>query len=280
MATVTGMTAAAIQALVAGLVKDAEFDVSGHLILTLQDDSTIDAGTPTLSVPDASTTVKGIAELATTAETTALSDTTRVITPGGLAALIGTLSPDTHTHAFSVITGDAANNQIAQMAAHTIKGNNTGSTADQADLTIAQVWAELNGGWQTWSGIALLGDTSNPTIGGGSTLSGQYRIYDNTLDADASLVIGSGWSAGSGHYYLLIPASRSASNFRLGVGQGMIFDGNETTTGSVGPVVLKTGGTKLYLAADTTSGNGWLGSGWTLSSGDAVRWSIRGLRLA
>lgn len=280
MATVIGMTAAAINALVDGLVKDAEFDVSGDLILTLHDNSTINAGAPTLSTPDASTTVKGIVELATSAETSALTDTVRAVTPGGLSTLMGTKSDSTHVHAFSVITGDIANSQLAQMAAHTIKGNNTGSTADPADLTIAQLWSELNGGWQTWSGIALSGDTSNPTLGGGSTLQGQYRIYDNTLDADASLVIGSGWSAGSGHYYLTIPASRSASNFRLGVGHGVIFDGNETTTGSLGAVVLKTGGTKLYLAADTTSGNGWLGSGWALSSGDAVRWSIRGLRLS
>jgi hypothetical protein len=279
MATVTGMTAAAINALVAGLVKDAEFDVSGHLILTLHDDSTIDAGAPTLSTPDASTTVKGIVELATSAETSALTDAVRAITPAGLATLIGTLATASHTHAFSVITGDAANNQIAQMAAHTIKGNNTASTADQADLTIAQVWAELNGGWQTWSGISLLGDTSNPTIGGGSSFTGQYRIYDNTLDADAQLTIGSGWSAGSGHYYLTIPSSRSASNYKLGVGQGMIFDANDTTTAALGMVVMKTGGTKLYLAMDTTSANGWLGSGWALSSGDQVRWSIRGLRL-
>ncbi len=275
MATVTGMTAAAIQALVAGLVASAEFDVSGHLILTLYDSSTIDAGAPTFSIPDASTTVKGIAELATTAETSALSDTTRVITPGGLATLMGQKSDTTHTHAFSVITGDVSNTQLAQMAANTIKANNTGSTADPSDITPDQLSAMLNGGWQTWSGITLFGDSTNPTIGGGSSLVGQYRIYNNTLDADASLTVGSGWSHGSGAYYLLIPSSRAASNFKLGLGNALRF---ASGTPQAGTVVLFTGGTKLYV---TISGQTVLfGSGMTVNSGDEIRWSIRDLRLA
>lgn len=275
MATVTGMTAAAINALVDGLVASAEFDVSGHLILTLHDSSTIDAGSPTFTVPDATTSVKGIVELATTAETTALSDTVRAVTPGGLSTVMGTKSDTSHTHAFSAITGDVANNQLTQMAAHTIKGNNTGSTADPADLTIAQVWSELNGGWTTWSGISLLGDTTNPTIGGGSTLTGQYRIYDNTFDCDAQLTVGSGWSHGSGAYYLTIPSSRAASNFKHGLGQALRFASGTPQTGSV---VLFTGGTKLYV---TISGQTVLfGSGMTVNSGDEIRWCVRGLRLS
>lgn len=54
-------------------------------------------GTPP---PDASETVKGIVELATTAETTAGTDTTRAVTPAGVAAAMvaaGTTPPDAST---------------------------------------------------------------------------------------------------------------------------------------------------------------------------------------
>jgi hypothetical protein len=44
------------------------------------------------------------------------------------------------------------NAKAAQMAAHTIKGNNTGSTADAIDLTVAQATAELN---------AMVGDSGS-----------------------------------------------------------------------------------------------------------------------
>ena len=70
--------------IVAGLV-----DGSGHLILTTHGGDTIDAGYVFGTVGPASTTQAGIAELATSAETSALTDATRVVTPAGLAAVAG-----------------------------------------------------------------------------------------------------------------------------------------------------------------------------------------------
>lgn len=277
MATVTGLTAAAITALVNGLVASAAFDGSNHLILTLHNGSTIDAGTPTFTMPDASTTTKGAVELATSAETSALTDTVRAVTPGGLSALMDTKSDSTHTHAFIAITGDVANSQLAQMATMTVKANNTGSTADPTDISVTDLWTMLTGGWQTWS-LTLAGDTSNPTLGAGSSLVGQYRIYNNTFDGDASLTVGSGWSNGSGSYYITLPSSRAAANYKLGVGTGVIMSGNDVGLAAVGQVIMRSGGTKLYLA--TLGAGGWLGSGWSFTSGDQARWSIRGLRLA
>jgi hypothetical protein len=93
MATVEGLTATYINAQLDLLVKSAEFDGSGHLILTLRDDTEVDAGAPSLSTPDASETVKGIVELATIAETAAGTDTTRAVTPDGLESALDTFVP-------------------------------------------------------------------------------------------------------------------------------------------------------------------------------------------
>lgn len=105
MATVVGMTADAINAELDALVTSAEFDGSGHLILTLRDATEVDAGAPSLSTPDASTTVKGIVELATTAETSTGTDTVRAVTPAGLDATLDTAVPAKMPSASSTVQG-------------------------------------------------------------------------------------------------------------------------------------------------------------------------------
>lgn len=85
MATVTGMTAAAMQAIRDGMVVGADFDSANHLILTKYDGTTVDAGL----IGSATTTLSGVVELATSAETQAGSDATRAVTPAGLASIPG-----------------------------------------------------------------------------------------------------------------------------------------------------------------------------------------------
>jgi hypothetical protein len=85
MATVTGMTAAAMQAIRNGTVVSAHFDSANHLILTKYDGTTVDAGVLATST----TTQAGIVELATNAETQTGTATNLAVTPAGIASLPG-----------------------------------------------------------------------------------------------------------------------------------------------------------------------------------------------
>lgn len=105
MATATVPTKAYVDTELDNTVVDAAFDGSGHLIMTLRDTTTIDAGAPTLSTPDASTTVKGIVELATSAETETGTDTVRAVTPAGLDAALTANVPGKVPSASSTVQG-------------------------------------------------------------------------------------------------------------------------------------------------------------------------------
>lgn len=88
MATVTGLTKERMLEIEAASVVDGDVDGSGNLILTKHDGSQFNAGhvvgpaAPNLA--DASTTVKGIAEIATLVEVTTGTDATRFVTPQGV----------------------------------------------------------------------------------------------------------------------------------------------------------------------------------------------------
>jgi microcystin-dependent protein len=86
------MTLARLLSLEAGTVVDGAIDGSGHLILTTHDGTEIDAGYALVAVPEASTTVQGVVELATDAETLARTDTFRAVTPVSLVSTIAAVT--------------------------------------------------------------------------------------------------------------------------------------------------------------------------------------------
>jgi len=88
VATVQVFTKERMLAIENGTIVSGTVNSSGRLILTRHDGSTYDAG---IVYPIAATVdVSGLVELATSVETIAGSDTTRAVTPSGLAALTAT----------------------------------------------------------------------------------------------------------------------------------------------------------------------------------------------
>jgi len=106
---------------------------------------------------------------------------------GGTAYALALMSGDATLAASGALT--IANSAItsakmANMAAHTYKGNNTGSSAAPADITSTQLTADLNAFTSSLQGMA-------PASGGGST---NFLRADGTWAAPA----GSSYSAGTG----------------------------------------------------------------------------------
>jgi hypothetical protein len=87
VAVVTVYDTDKVDELIVGTVVGAAI-TGGHLILTLHDGTTVDVGAVVSAIADASTSAKGLVELATDTETVTGTDTVRAVTPFGLAAVV------------------------------------------------------------------------------------------------------------------------------------------------------------------------------------------------
>lgn len=129
MTTVTGYTTDHVDGIEDRLIASAHVDGSGHLILVKEDTTTLDAGSVWNAVPDASTTVKGIVELADGTETTAGTDATRAVTPQGLkvvtdvlnTAITGKQAADTDLTAIAGLTGMVNGDMIGYQSSSWVK---------------------------------------------------------------------------------------------------------------------------------------------------------------
>jgi hypothetical protein len=104
------------------------------------------------SIPDASTTAKGIAELATQAETEAATDTERIVTPAGLAAAVG---PAMLATALLYI-GRSTLTTLTRTEINTLFNTKFGRAREAGDLIVVEdasdrlhilTWSAVYGGW-------------------------------------------------------------------------------------------------------------------------------------
>jgi hypothetical protein len=102
----------------------------------------------------------------------------------GISALTGDVTASGSGSQAATIAANAVTNaKLAQMAAHTFKGNNTGSTANALDLTATQLTAELN---------AFVGDSGSggtkglvPAPSSGDAAAGKFLKADGTFAVPA-----------------------------------------------------------------------------------------------
>lgn len=140
---------------------DAFVDSASKALAVINDAGVVSHTVQTKTVV-ASNFLTGIAaDGSVSATTVAFSGLTGSLSCSQLPAFTGDVTTSAGSCATAIAANVVANSMLAQMAANTIKGNNTAGTANAADLTATQVTAMLNAFTSTLKGLA-------PASGGGT----------------------------------------------------------------------------------------------------------------
>lgn len=138
--------------------------------------------------------------LATVATSGLASDLTGTLAAAQLPALTGDVTSSAGSAATTIGANRVANSQLATMPTMTLKGNNTGGTANASDLTIVQVLAQLGirlGGFGSGSdGSAVLDGTNTFTFltKSGSTYTASRECFFTNLTVNVgSTLQPDGW---------------------------------------------------------------------------------------
>lgn len=115
----------------------------------------------------------------------AFSDVSGSVAASQMPALTGDVTTSAGAVATTIGANKVANSQLAQMAAHTYKGNNTGSTANAADITM------------TAPTLSIV-TTSSHSGGASANGSGNYTTPANVLWFEVILAASGGGGSGGG----------------------------------------------------------------------------------
>lgn len=217
MATVTSLTADRMIEIEDASIVDAHLDGSGHLILTKFDTTEIDTGA--LVVPDATETVKGIVELATTAEAAAAVDTVRAVTPAGLAAMLA--AAGINSLADVTIAGSASGDFL--------RWNGT-AWVNENDLNLTETQQLFIGGSGAGASIAV--KRTNATDDVLSTRVGSDTNDRLRIEADGSQYFGDG-SAGPDAKFYRSAAGILKTDTALTVGTDLVVSDDVAIVGNL-----------------------------------------------
>lgn len=262
-------------------------DISGgHLHLHLRDSTTIDVGSVVSAVPDGSTTVKGLVELATDTETATGTDGTRVVTPLGLAAVTASASArglvELATNA-EVLAGTDTVRAVTPAGLSSIPGVKVLTTATvEADVPSAypvgvSMVTLTTSSWSLNGGVGLVvttkaetTDRAQQTFYSGNGGTGFARVWVRQYHSTNG---GGGWTAWS-EVSILAPLTATSftettafTSYPSGWSRLYYTTGNSTAWSFSG----KTGEVLTYVAAS----GGFASQQWTKHAGgstDTERW--------
>ena len=142
---------------------------------------------------------------------------------GGVTGLSGdvTAGPGTGVVAATIAANVVTNAKAAQMAANTIKGNNTAGTANATDLTAAQATAMLNVFTGALNGLAPSGGSSTTFLRGDATWVTPTDTGITQLTGDVTAGPGSGSQAST-------IAANAVTNAKLAQAPANTLKGNNT----------------------------------------------------